>query len=438
MKISIFGSGYVGLVTGTCLAELGNEVICCDIDENKVATLKQGKSHFYEPGLEEMLKRNIEQSRLSFTTSGSEAVKKSDIIFIAVGTPPKDNGEADLSYVFAVAGTIGENLANDGKLVVTKSTVPVGTTMEVKKIIADKAAKGTSFFLANNPEFLREGKAIEDFMRPDRVVVGVEEEAAKKLMENLYSPLTKNGHPVYFLDIPSSEMTKYASNTFIAARISLINEISRLCEKVGADVEKVRIAVGSDKRIGPQYIYPGLGYGGSCFPKDVQALAQTGKKYNIGMPVTEAIEETNNKQKAAFAHKVAAELKKRGAKKVALWGLAFKPHTDDMRFAPSLEVVDELIKNNIQITAYDPVAMEYAQKILGNKMVYAKDMYEALKESDGLIIATEWPQFKEPDFMRIKSSLKNALIFDGRNIYSLERMKEEGFTYISIGRPVVN
>jgi UDPglucose 6-dehydrogenase len=326
-------------------------------------------------------------------------------------------------------------------VVVTKSTVPVGTTKEVKRIIEEALAKNSKrldFYMANNPEFLREGKAIEDFMRPDRVVVGFEKDEAKKIMENLYSPLTKNGHPIFFLDIPSSEMTKYASNTFIAARISLINEIAQLCELVGADVEKVRMAVGSDKRIGQQYIYPGVGYGGSCFPKDVQALSQTGKKHGLTMPVTDAIEETNNKQKTAFAHKIARELKTKGAKKAALWGLAFKPHTDDMRFAPSLEVIKKLLSAGINISAYDPVAMEFAKKILGGKITYAEDMYEALNAADALIIVTEWPQFKEPDFLRIKQLIKSKLIFDGRNIYSQERMRELGFTYHSIGRPPVH
>lgn len=441
MKISIFGSGYVGLVTGTCLSELGNEVLACDTDANKIEILKTGKSPFYEPGLDEMLKRNIEQTRLKFTTDAKQAVEFGEIIFIAVGTPPKANGEADLSFVYQVAESIGKNLVREGVVVVTKSTVPVGTTKEVKRIIEEALAKNSKqldFYMANNPEFLREGKAIEDFMRPDRVVVGFEKDEAKKIMENLYSPLTKNGHPIFFLDIPSSEMTKYASNTFIAARISLINEIAQLCELVGADVEKVRMAVGSDKRIGQQYIYPGVGYGGSCFPKDVQALSQTGKKHGLNMPVTDAIEETNNKQKTAFAHKIARELKTKNAKKAALWGLAFKPHTDDMRFAPSLEVIEKLLSAGINISAYDPVAMDFAKKILSEKITYAQDMYEALNAADALIIVTEWPQFKEPDFLRIKQLIKSKLIFDGRNIYSQERMRELGFTYHSIGRPRIN
>jgi len=441
MKISIFGAGYVGLVTGACFAELGNEVLACDVDNKKIETLKTGKSPFYEPGLDEVLKRNIEQGRLKFTADAQQAIEQSDLIFIAVGTPPKTNGEADLSYVFSVAESVGKYLNKGGVAIITKSTVPVGTTMEVKNKIAQALkARGANFkfFVANNPEFLREGKALEDFMRPDRVVVGTENEEGQKLMGGLYSPVTKNGHPIYFLDIPSSEMTKYASNTFIAARISLINEIAEICERVGADVEKVRVAVGSDKRIGQQYIYPGLGYGGSCFPKDVQALNQTAKQYGVEAGLIEAIDRTNNRQKKHFAQKVADRLKTVGAKKVALWGLAFKPHTDDMRFAPSLEVIEKLLAEGFSVAAYDPAAMDTAKNILQDKISFGEDMYEILKGADAVIVVTEWPQFKEPDFARAKSLLKQPLIFDGRNIYSPERMKELGFTYFSVGRPKVN
>lgn len=438
MRISIFGAGYVGLVTGACLAELGNEVLACDTDSDKIKKLKNLKSPFYEPGLEEIIQRNVKQGRLKFTGDSAETVKFGEIIFIAVGTPPAENGEANLTHVLEVAKIIGENLDKDQVVVVIKSTVPAGTSFEVKKIISNEIKRRTkefTFSIANNPEFLREGKAIEDFMTPDRVVIGTENERAKTALSDLYLPLTKNGHPLYFMDIVSSEMTKYAANAFLAARVSLINELSQVCEKVGADVEKIRIAAGSDRRIGQQYLYPGIGYGGSCFPKDIQALVSMAKKYNYDATLVRAIDETNEKQKQAFAQKIVEYFKSRKAKLIALWGLAFKPHTDDMRFAPSLHIIEKLLAAGLKIIAYDPAALETAKKILGDKITYGSGMYEILSGADALVIITEWPQFKEPDFAKIKSLLGQAVIFDGRNLYEPEKLKESGFTYFCIGRP---
>jgi len=441
MKISVFGAGYVGLVTGACFADLGNEVLCCDVDPEKIKKLNSGQSPFYEPGLSEMAARNTGEKRLRFSTEAAETVRFGEVIFIAVGTPPKPTGEADLSYVYAVAESIGRHLDKDDAVVITKSTVPVGTTMEVKKkITAALKTRGVDFkfSVASNPEFLREGKALEDFMIPDRVVVGIEDEQGREVMDKLYFPQTKNGHPLYFLDIASSEMAKYASNTFIAARISLINEISQICEAVGADIEKVRSAVGADKRIGQKYIYPGVGYGGSCFPKDIQALSAIAKKHGIEALVTDAIEAVNERQKSGFAEKIITHLKNTGGRKLAVWGLSFKPHTDDMRAAPALDVIDGLLSAGFTVSAYDPVAMENAKNILKDKVIFAPEMYAALEDADALAIITEWPQFKEPDFTKIKQLLKTPTIFDGRNIYEPKRMKTLGFTYISVGRPQVN
>lgn len=438
MKITIFGAGYVGLVTGTCLSELGNEVLICDIDERKIEKLSKGTTPFYEPGLNELIERNIKESRLIFTNDPKEAVNFGKIIFIAVGTPPKENGEADLSFVFNVAKNIGQNLKEKGVVVITKSTVPVGTTKEVSEIIKNEIKSRNSnlnFYIANNPEFLREGKAVEDFMIPDRLVIGVEDTTAKNILEQLYSPLTKNGHLIFFMDILSSEMTKYASNTFIAARISLINELAQICEKTGADIEMVRAAVGSDKRIGNRYIYPGIGYGGSCFPKDIQALSTIAKKFGVPTPMTDAIEQVNENQKSLFAKKIISSIPK--AKKIAVWGLAFKPDTDDMRAAPSIEVINALLEQNLDIHAFDPVAHETAKNIFGEKITYGQDMYSILENADALILITEWSQFKEPDFNKIKNLLKTPLIFDGRNIYSPSHMSKHGFTYHSVGRSSV-
>ncbi len=437
MKISIFGTGYVGLVTGACFAELGNHVLCCDIDPEKIAKLKKGEVPFYEPGLAEIVERNIREQRLLFSTSPEEAASYGELLFIAVGTPSKTDGEADLQYVYNVAETIGNVITENDRIVVTKSTVPIGTSDEVKKIIQDAITKRNArinFAVVNNPEFLREGKAVEDFMVPDRVVVGVEESWAKEILTTLYAPLTKNGHPIFFMDTRSSEMTKYASNTLIAARISLINEIAQICELVGADIESVRAAMGADKRIGSQYLYPGVGYGGSCFPKDVQALAFLAKKNNHPATLVEAIETVNEAQKKAFASKIIKNIGAVSGKTVAVWGLSFKPKTDDMRSAPSVDVINILIAQGAKITAYDPVAIQAAQKVFGGKISYATEMYDALKGADCLVVFTEWSQFKEPDFENMKKLLKQPLVFDGRNIYDPERMKELGFVYYGIGR----
>ena len=439
MKITIFGAGYVGLVTGTCLSEIGNEVLICDIDEKKIEKLSHAKTPFYEPGLNELLERNIKESRLTFTNNSQEAVNFGQIIFIAVGTPPKENGEANLDFVFELAKNIGRNLTQKDVVVITKSTVPVGTTAEVSKIIKNELKLKNldiNFHIANNPEFLREGKAVEDFMVPDRLVIGVEDETGKNILGELYSPLTKNGHLIFFMDILSSEMTKYASNTFIAARISLINELAQICEKTGADIEMVRAAIGSDKRIGNRYIYPGIGYGGSCFPKDIQALSTIAKKHGVPSPMTDAIEMVNENQKKHFAKKIISAIPK--AKKIAVWGLAFKPDTDDMRAAPSIEVINALLEQNLEVHAFDPVAHETAKSIFGEKIIYGQDMYSILENADALILFTEWSQFKEPDFSKIKTLLKNPLIFDGRNIYSPAHMTKHGFTYHSVGRSLAS
>ncbi len=437
MRISIFGSGYVGLVTGACLAELGNEVICCDIDEAKILKLTKGEVPFYEPGLQEVVSRNIGAGRLTFTSQAEEAIIEQEIIFIAVSTPSLQGGQADTSAVLAVAKKIGELLTNDRAVVVSKSTVPLGTNKLIKQIILEGLEKRNlklNFAIASNPEFLRQGRAVEDFMVPDRIVVGVEEEWARNIMGTLYAPLTKNNHPIFFTDIASSEMSKYAANTFIASRISLMNELSQICEAVGADVEVVRQILGSDHRIGNKYIYPGLGYGGSCFPKDVQALANMAKNLNIDATLVNAIENVNLTQKTLFANKIAKELNPLKAKTIAIWGLSFKPNTDDMRSAPAIDIINILLQKGASIKAFDPVAMEAAKTIFGGKIQLAKDMYEALSEASALVLITEWAQFKEPDFEKIKSLLKSPIIFDGRNIYDPLRMKELGFSYTGIGR----
>ena len=440
MKLSIFGVGYVGLVSGACFAELGNEVLCCDIDEEKIKILNKGEVPIYEPGLKELVERNVGEKRLFFTSDPEEAVRLGEILFIAVGTPQKDYGAPDLKYVHDVAKIIGENLDKERKIIVNKSTVPAGTAGEVKSIIAEELKKrGANFDFAvvSNPEFLKEGDAINDFMKPDRVVVGVDEEWARKIMEELYLSLTKNGHPIYFMDTASSEMSKYAANALLAAKISFINQIANLCEIVGADVEEVRKAVCADKRIGHHFLYPGIGYGGSCFPKDVQALSALAKKFGYTANLIEAIETVNNEQKEKFAKKIIQELGDLDGKKIAIWGLSFKPNTDDMRSAPSINIIERLLAKGARISAYDPAALSEARKIFNNRVEYVSDMYECLRSAEALVLATEWPQFKEPDFARMKKLLKSPIIFDARNIYSLQRMKELGFKYISVGRQAV-
>lgn len=441
MKLSIFGVGYVGLVSGACFAELGNEVICCDIDEEKIKILKKGNIPIYEPGLKEIVERNSKQGRLKFSADLKEAARFGDILFICVGTPQKDYGEPDLKYVYQVAKDIGENLDKERKIIVNKSTVPAGTAKEVKNIVAEELRKrGVNFEFAvvSNPEFLKEGDAINDFMKPDRVVVGVEEEWARKTMGELYSPLTKNGHPIFFMDTASSEMSKYAANTMLAAKISFINQIANLCEITGADIEEVRRAISADKRIGHHFIYPGIGYGGSCFPKDVQALSALAKKFGYTAHLIEAIEAVNNEQKEILAKKIINELGDLDDKKIAVWGLSFKPHTDDMRSAPSINIIERLLAKGAKIFAYDPAAVLEARKIFNNRVEYVLEMYNCLRRAEALVLITEWPQFKEPDFNKMKELMKNPVIFDGRNIYSPARMKELGFKYISIGRQKVS
>lgn len=440
MKISIFGSGYVGLVSGACFAELGNDVLCCDIDKKKIDGLKKGVIPIYEPGLEEMVKRNIKESRLFFSANSNEAVNFGEIIFIAVGTPSKNYGDADLKYVYAVAETIGDKLNRNDIIVVGKSTVPIGTADEVRNIIGNKIKKrGETFRFAvvSNPEFLKEGSAIDDFMKPDRVVIGTNEDWAKKKMEELNSPLIKSGHLIFAMDARSAEMSKYAANVLLATKISFINQIANLCEAVGADVEEVRKAISADKRIGHHFIYPGIGYGGSCFPKDVRALSALVKKIGYPTNLVEAVEMINETQKEILAKKLLKELRNVEGLKIAVWGLSFKPHTDDMRSAPSIAIIEKLLAKGAKISAYDPVAIEEAKKIFNNRIEYSENMYDCLKGAEALLLITEWPQFKEPDFVKMKELLNRALVVDGRNIYSPEKMRKIGFTYVSVGRPDV-
>ncbi len=436
MKISIIGTGYVGLVTGTCFAEVGIDVTCVDIDKMKIDDLKNGIIPIYEPGLEDMVHRNSQKGRLHFTTNLAESLKGCEVIFNAVGTPPDEDGSADLQYVLNVAHEIGKNM-NNYLMVVTKSTVPVGTALRVKNAIQEELDKRTSdltFDVASNPEFLKEGAAIDDFLKPDRIVIGLDSKRAEEVMKALYKPFTLNGHPVIFMDITSAEMTKYAANSMLATKISFMNDIANLCEIVGADVNMVRKGIGSDSRIGTKFIYPGVGYGGSCFPKDVKALIKTGEEFKYKLRVLQAVEDVNEDQKSLMYHKIRKyfgdDLK---GKKIALWGLSFKPQTDDMREAPSLVMIQKLTEAGATIVAYDPVAMHEAQRILGNKIQYATDPYEVIKDADCLLIVTEWPEFRVPDFDKIKSLLKNPVIFDGRNIFEVQSMKNLGFTYFCVG-----
>jgi UDPglucose 6-dehydrogenase len=436
MNIGVVGTGYVGLVTGTCFAEMGNHVICVDIDKQKVERMKQGKIPIYEPHLDALFERNIRQNRLMFTTDLSEAVKKSAIIFLALPTPPGEDGSADLSYVLGVAEQLGK-IMDEYKIVVNKSTVPVGTAEAVRDAIAANY-KG-EFDVISNPEFLREGFAVDDFMKPDRVVVGTRSEKAKKLIGELYAPFLRQGNPIYFMDERSAELTKYAANSFLATKITFMNEIANLCEKVGANVDAVRIGIGSDDRIGKRFLFAGIGYGGSCFPKDVQALEHTAKTFQYDFKILQSVMSVNDRQKTILAQKTldyfGGEVK---GKKFALWGLAFKPDTDDIREAPALYIIDELIKAGATIRAFDPEAMENVKKLLGDKIEYASDEYDALNHADALLIATEWSVFRTPDFEKIKTALTNKVIFDGRNLYDPQKMKEAGFYYSSIGRNTVH
>lgn len=436
MKIAVVGTGYVGLVTGTCFAEVGIEVTCIDIDQRKIDNLKQGILPIYEPGLEEMVSRNVEKGRLKFSTNLAEGVHGADVAFIAVGTPPGEDGSADLKYVLAVAKGIGENL-QDYCVVVTKSTVPVGTAGKVRReveLALSKRAAAIEFDVASNPEFLKEGAAIDDFLKPDRIVVGVSSERAEEVMSKLYKPFLLNGHPIVFMDIPSAEMTKYAANSMLATKISFMNDIANLCEIMGADVNMVRKGIGSDARIGTKFIYPGIGYGGSCFPKDVKALIKTAAENGYEMQVLKAVESVNDAQKSVLYDKLCKHFgNDLQGKHIAVWGLSFKPKTDDMREAPSLVIIEKLLAAGATVTAYDPVAIAEAKHSLGERITYAKDEYDALIDADALLVVTEWPEFRSPNFNVVGRLLKQKVIFDGRNIYDPKELKEIGFTYHCIG-----
>lgn len=441
MKITVVGTGYVGLVSGTCFAETGVDVVCVDIDQRKIDMLNNGQIPIYEPGLEDIYKKNVEKGRLTFSNNLAESIKDADVAFIAVGTPPDEDGSADLKYVLGVAREIGKNM-DHYMVVVTKSTVPVGTSVKVKSAILEELKKRNEdipFDVASNPEFLKEGSAVDDFLRPDRIVVGTESEAAKKVMNRLYKPFVLNGHPILFMDITSSEMTKYAANSMLATKISFINDIANLCEIVGADVDAVRRGIGSDPRIGNKFIYPGTGYGGSCFPKDVQALVRTADEKGYSLDILKAVEAVNYRQKAVLFSKIFNHFKgDLKGKKIAVWGLAFKPKTDDMREAPSLVIIEKLLEAGATVVAYDPVAMHEAQRILGDRISYSKDEYGACIDADALVLVTEWSEFRAPDFRVLQKLLKNKLIFDGRNIYDPSELAELGFSYYAIGRKPVN
>ena len=436
MKVAVVGTGYVGLVTGTCFAEVGMDVTCIDIDQKKIDNLHKGILPIYEPGLEEMVTRNVEKKRLHFSTSLKDSIQGAEVVFIAVGTPPDEDGSADLKYVLAVAASVGEHMTHT-LVVVTKSTVPVSTAEKVRKALAEQLAKRGSnldFYVASNPEFLKEGAAIDDFMKPDRIVVGVDRPEAEELMRKLYKPFLMNGHPIYFMDIPSAEMTKYAANAMLATKISFMNDIANLCEIMGADVNMVRKGIGSDARIGTKFIYPGVGYGGSCFPKDVKALIKTAKENKYDMRILNAVENVNESQKEVLFDKVKNHFKgELKGKKFALWGLSFKPKTDDMREAPSLVIIEKLLKEGASIVAYDPVAMNEAKHTLGDTIDYALDMYDTLNNADALLIVTEWPEFRVPDFEEINKRLNQKVLFDGRNIFDPQDMKKIGYSYYCIG-----
>jgi nucleotide sugar dehydrogenase len=437
MKIAIVGTGYVGLVTGTCFAEMGVEVFCVDIDRQKIENLRNGVVPIYEPGLEEMVIRNYEVGRLHFTTELTEVLDQVEIVFSAVGTPPDEDGSADLKYVLDVARTIGRAM-NKYLLVVTKSTVPVGTARRIRQTIADELdRRGVTidFDIASNPEFLKEGAAVKDFMHPDRIVVGIESDRARRLMEKLYHPFMLNNFRIIYMDIPSAEMTKYAANAMLATRISFMNDMANLCEIIGADVNMVRKGIGADTRIGSSFLYAGCGYGGSCFPKDVKALISTASDHGYPMRILQAVEDVNEEQKTLLFRKLSAHFGgDLQGRKVAMWGLAFKPETDDMREAPSLVLIDRLLEAGCQITAYDPVAIPEARRRIGDRIAYAKNIYETVEGADVLMVVTEWKEFRLPAWARIRSLMKTPLILDGRNIYNIAEIEEAGFTYHCIGR----
>lgn len=436
MKIAVIGTGYVGLVTGTCLAETGNNVICVDVNEAKVKKMQAGEIPIYEPGLDVLFHRNIAQQRLTFTTDLAAGIKDAQIIFMALPTPPGGDGAADLSYILGAAKDISK-LVTEYKVIVNKSTVPVGTADKVQAVFA--ANTSIEIDVVSNPEFLREGVAVDDFMKPDRVVIGTRSEKAKKLMAELYGPYVRQGNPILFMDERSSELTKYAANSFLATKITFMNEVANLCEIVGADVDAVRKGIGSDDRIGKRFLFPGIGYGGSCFPKDVQALAKSADEHEYDFQILKAVMEVNEKQKTILVDKLLKYYKGNlSGKHFALWGLAFKPETDDIREAPSLYIIEELVKHGATVTAFDPEGMDNVKALVGGKINYAENQYDALKDADALLIATEWSVFRNPDFDRMDEILTNKVVFDGRNLYDLNKMVELGYYYNSIGRKLVD
>jgi UDPglucose 6-dehydrogenase len=436
MKIAVVGTGYVGLVTGTCFAETGNTVTCIDIDKEKVKKLQNGKVTIYEPGLEQLFERNIKQKRLLFTTDLKEGIKEAKIIFLALPTPPGEDGSADLKYILKVADDLGE-LLSEYTVIVDKSTVPVGTADKVRSRIAVKAK--VEFDVVSNPEFLREGVAVEDFMKPERVVIGTTSPRARKVMESLYAPFVRQGNPLVFMDERSAELTKYAANSFLATKITFMNEIANLCELLGADVDSVRKGVGTDSRIGKRFLFPGIGYGGSCFPKDVQALAKSSSDSNYEFKILKAVMTVNEDQKTKLIPRVKEYFKGNlKGKTIAMWGLSFKPHTDDIREAPALYNIDALLAEGVIIKAHDPEAMENVKKVIGDKIQYCPTPYDAAEGADAIFIATEWPEFRTPDFDRLATILNGKVIFDGRNLYELSLMKELGYAYYSIGREAIN
>lgn len=436
MKIAVVGTGYVGLVTGTCFAETGNQVTCVDINQEKVQQMQAGKIPIYEPGLDDLFQRNTQEGRLHFTTSLKEGIEGAKVIFLALPTPPGADGSADLKYILQVANDLGPILS-DYTVIIDKSTVPVGTSDKVRAAIAKNAT--VEFDVVSNPEFLREGVAVEDFMKPDRVVIGTQSDRAKDLMSRLYAPLVRQGNPIIFMDERSAELTKYAANAFLATKITFMNEIANLCELVGANVDEVRKGIGTDSRIGKRFLFAGIGYGGSCFPKDVQALAKTSAENDYEFKILDSVMKVNDKQKTKLIPHLAKHFKgDLAGKKIAMWGLAFKPYTDDIREAPALYNIDALLELGASVSAYDPEAMEHVKQLLGDKITFTKNPYEALEGADALLIVTEWPQFRTPDFERMDSLLKNKVIFDGRNLYELNQMQELGYTYYSIGRQTIH
>ena len=432
MKISVIGTGYVGLVTGTCLAETGNEVICVDIDKDKVDKMRNGAVPIYEPHLDVLFERNIKANRLQFTTSLDEGLEHGEIIFLALPTPEDEDGSADLSYVLNVSKLIGEKI-KEYKVIVDKSTVPVGTAEKVKETISENAQ--CNFDVVSNPEFLREGYAVDDFLKPERIVIGSSSERATKLMQKLYNPFVRSGNPIIIMDEKSAELTKYAANSFLATKITFMNEIANYCEKVGADVDKVRAGMGTDSRIGKRFLFPGIGYGGSCFPKDVKALKKAGLDKDYDFKILNSVIEVNEKQKTILIPKIENQFNHNLTnKKLAIWGLAFKPETDDVREAPAIYLMNELLSRGAKLSVYDPEAMQNIKKQFGDKLTYCESMYDALTDADALVICTEWSIFRTPDFNKVKQLLKQSIIFDGRNLYDVEEIKKEGFIYTSIGR----